>query len=101
MPFSPIMKNVYIDPFEQKKESVPSKYFWEVFLYRKVAKNEKPLYKIICLDKDKLLEKEAEIKERFGVVSVGNPTCRNDFEEIIKIYEEPVVTDLTTGELVE
>ena len=98
--FAPIVRNVYIDPFEQKKESIPSFYLWEVFLYEDFTKGQKPIYKIICNDKYKLIQKRDEILERFNVVSLC-PVCRNHDKEDIAPFDEPIVTDLITGEIIE
>lgn len=98
--FAPIVRNVYIDPFEQKKESIPSHYLWEVVLYKKIALGEKPIYRILCSDRDKLIQKENEIRERFNVVSLY-PVCRNHDKEDTVPFDEPIVTDLITGEIIE
>ena len=98
--FAPIVRNVYIDPFEQKKESIPSYYLWEVFLYEHIIKGNKPVFKIICSDRDKLMQKRDEIIERFNVVSLY-PVCRNHDKEDIAPFDEPIVTDLITGEIIE
>lgn len=100
MGYTPIIRNVYIDPNAVRVESTPSSYLWEIFLYRGICKGEKPLYKIVCADKNKLIAKETEIKEKFDVVSISGPTCRNKRKEDIQCFNEPFVLDVVTGEVV-
>ena len=100
MGFAPIIRNVYIDPNEVKQESIPSSYLWEILLYNRIGKGEKPVYRIICADKNKLIDREAEIKEKYDVVSAMGPTCRNKCKEYIVCFDEPIVLDIVTGEVI-
>ena len=100
MGYAPIIRKVYIDPSAVKTESIPSSYLWEILLYRRIGKGEKPLYKIICADKNKLITKETEIKDKFNVVSISGPTCRNKRKEDIQCFDEPIALDIITGEVI-
>lgn len=94
----PIVRRVYSDPFEVKKDYPKIDTVYETFLYKDLKKGSMPKYKLIGLNKDKVIKIRDELIEKYNYKSISI----NSFNTPINasyVYEIVQVLDLETGEI--